>query len=94
MSCWGRRQKNRVSAGTAVAAWLGAAARERGWLEERLGQELQLTKIHSLLVRQGVSVPYRTLHRFCVQELGFGLSVPDTPSVVVDLVVDPWRRLR
>ncbi len=89
MSCWGRRQKNRVSAGTAVAAWLGAAARERGWLEERLGQELQLTKIHSLLVRQGVSVPYRTLHRFCVQELGFGLSVPDTPSVVVDLVVDP-----
>lgn len=46
--------------------------RERGWLEEKLGQELQLTKIHSLLVRRGVSVPYRTLHRFCVQELGFG----------------------
>lgn len=38
----------------------------------RLGQELQLTKIHSLLVRQGVSVPYQTLHRFFVQELGFG----------------------
>ena len=62
-----------MSAGTAVATWLGAAARERGWLEERLGQELQLTKIHSLLVRQGVSVPYRTLHRFCVVELGIRL---------------------
>ena len=72
MSCWGRRQRNRVSAGTAVAAWLGAAARERGWLEERRGQKLQLTKIHGLLVRQGVSVPCRTLRRFCVQELGFG----------------------
>ena len=45
---------------------------ERGWLEERLGQELRLTEIHSLLVRRGVRVPYRTLHRFCVQELGFG----------------------
>ena len=46
--------------------------RERGWIEEGLGQKLQLTKIHSLLARRGVSVPYRTLHRFCVQELGFG----------------------
>lgn len=41
-------------------------------MEEKLGQELHLTKIHNLLVRRGVSVPYRTLHRFCVQELGFG----------------------
>ncbi len=41
-------------------------------MEEKLGEELQLTKIHSLLVRRGVRVPYRTLHRFCVQELGFG----------------------
>ena len=41
--------------------------RERGWIEEGLGQKLQLTKIHSLLARRGVSVPYRTLHRFCVQ---------------------------
>jgi transposase len=50
-------------------------------LKERLGQEPQLTKIHSLLVRQGVSVPYRTLHRFCVQELGFGRQL-DTVRVV------------
>jgi transposase len=33
---------------------------------------LRLTKIHSLLARRGVLVPYRTLHRFCVAELGFG----------------------
>src|SRR5262249_62320962 len=46
--------------------------RERGWLQERLGQELQLTKNRSLRMRRGVSVPYRALHRFCVQELGSG----------------------
>jgi hypothetical protein len=33
---------------------------------------LRLTKVHSLLARPGVLVPYRTLHRFCVAELEFG----------------------
>jgi hypothetical protein len=37
-----------------------------------LDDDLTLTKIHALLTRQGVVVPYRTLHRFCVAEFGFG----------------------
>src|SRR4051794_14496122 len=33
---------------------------------------LQLTNIHGKLARQGVLVPYRTLHRFAVERCGFG----------------------
>lgn len=40
----------------------------KGWIE----QELTLVKIHRLLTRDGVVVPYRTLHRFAVAQLGFG----------------------
>jgi len=45
---------------------------ERTFIAERLGKDLHLTKIHDLLGRRGVVVPYRTLHRFAVAELGFG----------------------
>jgi len=45
---------------------------ERSFLRESLEQNLTLTKIHILLRRRGLTVPYRTLHRFCVAELGFG----------------------
>jgi transposase len=38
-----------------------------GWLK----QDLKVTKIHDLLERKGVSVPYRTLHRYCTEELGY-----------------------
>lgn len=44
---------------------------QRSFVEARLKDGLSLTKIGSLLRRQGVSVPYRTLDRFAVQELGF-----------------------
>ena len=33
---------------------------------------LSVVKIGVLLERQGVAVPYRTLHRFCVERCGFG----------------------
>ena len=33
---------------------------------------LSVVKIGVLLERQGVMVPYRTLHRFCVERCGFG----------------------
>jgi hypothetical protein len=33
---------------------------------------LSVVKIGVLLQRQGVVVPYRTLHRFCVERCGFG----------------------
>jgi hypothetical protein len=41
-----------------------------------LKQDLTLAKIHMLLGRRGVVVPYRTLHRFAVAELGFGRRQP------------------
>ncbi len=44
---------------------------QRSFVEARLKEGLTLTKIGSLLRRQGVSVPYRTLDRFAVTELGF-----------------------
>jgi transposase len=37
-----------------------------------VGQGLTVVKIGTLLHRRGVVVPYRTLHRFCVQCCGFG----------------------
>ncbi|HXH97072.1 MAG TPA: IS21 family transposase [Gaiellaceae bacterium] len=40
-----------------------------GWLEKRV----PLSKVQALLARHtGVVVPYRTLHRYAVRELGFG----------------------
>jgi len=45
------------------------------WIE----QGLTLTKAHVLLERRGIAVPYRTLHRFAVAELGFGRRRPTVP---------------
>jgi len=45
---------------------------QRGFLKGRLDAGLTLTKIVTLLRRRGVEVPYRTLHRYCVAEFGFG----------------------
>jgi transposase len=43
------------------------------FLEGKLEDDLQLTAVHRLFVRHsGAAVPYRTLHRFCVKELGHG----------------------
>ena len=46
----------------------GQREKLKAWIE----QELTLVKIHRLLARDGVAVPYRTLHRFAVSEFGFG----------------------
>jgi transposase len=40
----------------------------KGWLDDGL----TVVKVRTLLTRRGVVVPHRTLHRFCVGELGFG----------------------
>jgi transposase len=53
------------------AAWETVAAQAKqikAWLD----QGLTLTKIHTLLGRQGVVVSYRTLNRYATTELGFG----------------------
>ena len=47
----------------------------RDWLKDGL----RLTKIRKLLVRQGVDLPYPTLYRFAVLELGFGRTAPTMP---------------
>lgn len=46
-----------------IQQWLAIEDEERG---------LRLTKVHQLLVRQGVVVPYSSLHRFAQKHCGFG----------------------
>jgi transposase len=45
---------------------------EREQIVDWVGKGLTVVKIGTLLGRRGVVVPYRTLHRFCVQCCGFG----------------------
>jgi len=47
-----------------IKAWLTPKPNER--------RGLRLTKVHRLLVREGVDVPYSSLHRFAVKHCGFG----------------------
>lgn len=76
------------------AAWEACAAnhdRIKGWLTDGL----KLTKVHDLLARRGVQVPYRTLHRYAEQRLDFGRQ-PVTVRVAdgepgVELQVDFGR---
>jgi transposase len=44
----------------------------RAAIEQWLKADVRLTKCQRLLRRQGVEIPYGTLYRFAVQELGFG----------------------
>jgi transposase len=45
-----------------IRTWLAAEGSERG---------LRLSKVHELLTRKGVQVPYSSLHRFAVAHCGF-----------------------
>jgi hypothetical protein len=47
------------------------------WVDPDDG-DLTLTKVHVLLARRGVVVPYRTLHRFAVARCGFGRKAKTT----------------
>ena len=55
------------------AAWEACQA-QRDQLQGWLDKDLTVTKMHDLLGRRGVVVPYRTLHRFCAEELGYRRS--------------------
>jgi hypothetical protein len=58
------------------AAWSLIAAEHgliKGWLDD---DGLTVVKVHALLSRRGIEVPYRTLHRYAVSELGFGKRQP------------------
>jgi hypothetical protein len=52
---------------------------ERDEIERLLGQRVRLSKVRRLLHRRGVDIPYSTLHRFAVGELGFGQRAPTIP---------------
>jgi transposase len=44
----------------------------RQWIQgDGVGRGLRLTKVHQLLIRRGVDVPYSSLHRFAVKHCGF-----------------------
>ena len=45
---------------------------EHEQLKKWLEADLTVVKIHELLERRGVLVPYRTVHRYCQQRLDFG----------------------
>ncbi len=52
---------------------------ERDAIRTLLDDRVRLSKIRRLLHRRGVEVPYSTLHRFAVAELGFGQRGPTIP---------------
>lgn len=52
---------------------------QRVFIESLLKQRVRLSKIRRLLERRGVKVPYPTLHRFAVAELGFGRTAVTLP---------------
>jgi transposase len=59
-------------------AWEQCEA-QREFIAQRLAQGLKLSKLRKLLLRHGVQVPYATLHRFAVAELGFGRTAATVP---------------
>jgi len=67
-----RPVRDTASAGESQAQLVPHREQIRAWLEpedERRG--LRLTKVQQLLTRQGVDVPYSSLHRFSVDQCGF-----------------------
>jgi transposase len=53
---------------------LGHEQQVRAWVSGGDGGDpLSIVKVEELLARQGVRVPYRTLHRFAVERCGFGV---------------------
>lgn len=59
-------------------AW-ATCAQHRDFIAGYLQRRVRLTKVRRLLQRQGVEIPYATLHRFAVAELGFGRTAATIP---------------
>jgi transposase len=59
-------------------SWL-RCEQQRAFIQGHLDHGVQLTKVHRLLKRNGVAVPYATLHRFATRELDFGGGAPSIP---------------
>lgn len=54
---------------------------QRAVIEQKLGAGVRLSKVRRLLLRDGVDIPYSTLHRFAAVELGFGRKAATVPVV-------------
>lgn len=54
---------------------------QRDFIAEHLRGGVRLSKVRRLMQRQGVGVPYSTLHRFASSELGFGRPQVTLPVV-------------
>ena len=54
---------------------------QRDFIKSKLTDGVKLTKVRRLLRRQGVAVPYSTLHRFASAELQFGRRQVTVPVV-------------
>lgn len=52
---------------------------QQATIQRWLTDGLRLTKIRKLLGRQGMVLPYPTLYRFAIEELGFGRTAPTIP---------------
>ena len=50
----------------------------RAFIEQKL-EGVKLSKVRRLLLRQGIDVPYATLHRYAVLELGYGRKASTIP---------------
>ncbi|MGH3433248.1 MAG: IS21/IS408/IS1162 family transposase, partial [Thermocrispum sp.] len=69
------RPQGRGAAWEALEAW-------REQIVAWVGKDLTVVKIGELLARQGVAVPHRTLHRFCVERTDYrGRGARDTVRV-------------
>jgi hypothetical protein len=64
--------------------WATLVAHHDQLKEWLVDQGLTVVKGHELLVRQGVSVPQRTLHRYALEVLGVGRSARRTTVPVAD----------
>ena len=60
------------------ASW-ATCEQHRGQITQWLANDVGLMKCQRLLTRQGVAIPYGTLYRFAVGELGFGGADPTVP---------------
>ena len=61
-------------------SWARCVA-QRAAVDQWLRQGVRLSKIRKLLSRQGIDIPYPTLHRFAVLELHFGQTASTMPVV-------------
>jgi hypothetical protein len=72
------------------AAW-ELCVEQRRFIEQHLRSGVRLSKVCRLLKRSGVPVPYGTLYRYAVSELGFGRAAATMPVADGKATTPPAR---